>query len=91
MISIEVRGIPCVMDEAPLDNIEVLEVIAEIEEGNIFKVPEFFKVTFGEEQYANIKKSLKGEDGICHTNDIFEFYRECIEAAAKAKKAEAKN
>lgn len=91
MVSIEVRGIPCVMDEEPLDNIEILEVIAEIEAGNILKLPQFFRVAFGEDQYANIKNSLKGDDGVCHASDLSAFYSECMIAAAEAKAAEAKN
>lgn len=91
MVNIEVRGIPCTMDEEPLNNIEVLEVISEIESGDITKLPKFFTVLFGEEQYENIKDSLRNDDGICRVNTLVEFYRESIDAAAKAKKAEAKN
>lgn len=91
MISLEVRGIPCVMDDEPLDNIEVLETIAEIEGGNILCIPRFFKAVFGDEQYENIKRSLRDERGVCHASDLLDFYHECLDEAAKTKKAEAKN
>lgn len=91
MINVEVMGIPCVFHEEPVNDFELLEVIAEIEGGNVLKLPQYFTTVFGEEQAANIKESLRGEDGVCRITDMYAFYQASLDAAANAKKADAKN
>lgn len=90
MINVEIQGVPCVFNEDPVDDFELLEVLAEIEEGNILKLPQFFIAVFGEEQFANIKESLRGDDGVCRLTDMASFYRETMSAVASAKRADAK-
>lgn len=91
MIDIEVRGIPCVFNDDALDDFEMLEKIEQMESGNVTALVSFAKGIFGEEQLDNIKSQLRGEDGICRLTTMNAFVSECMNAVAKAKRAEAKN
>lgn len=91
MIEIEVRGIPCVFNDTVLDDFETLELLVDMERGDVSAMVGFARRIFGEEQLDNVKSQLRGEDGVCRLTTMFPFIRECIDAAAKAKKSEAKN
>lgn len=93
MVDIEVMGIPCAFDDECMDDIELLEVVAEIDGGDMLKLPLFFKAVYGEEQYENIKRSIKREDpdGRVRITTMWDFYKQSMDAAAEAKKADAKN
>lgn len=91
MIDILVRGIPCVFNDDALDDFEMLEKLEQMENGNVTAMVSFARGIFGEEQLDNIKTQLRGEDGICRLSDVSDFIGECMQAAASAKKVEAKN
>lgn len=91
MIDIEVRGIPCLFNETALDDFEMLEKMEAMENGNVTAMVSFARGIFGQEQLDNIKTQLRDENGICRLSDMSDFIGECIEAASKANKVEAKN
>lgn len=91
MIDINVQGVPCVFNDQALDDFDMLENLAAMEQGNITAMVSFAKGIFGEEQLANIKDSIRREDGICHLTDMSAFISESVVAASKAKRVEPKN
>lgn len=91
MIDIEVRGIPCLFNDEALDDFEMLEKLEAMERGNVTAMVAFARGLFGDEQLDNIKTQLRGEDGVCRLSEISEFIGECLEAAARRKKADPKN
>lgn len=91
MIEIEVRGIPCVFNDEALNDFEMLETLAKMQEGDIVAIVAFAKGIFGEEQLDNVKSQLRGDDGKVSLVDMNGFINESIMEAARAKKADAKN
>lgn len=90
MIDITVQGIPCEFNETALDDFDMLENLASMEQGNITALVSFAKGIFGEEQLENIKKSIRRDDGVCHLSDMNNFIGQAMAEAARVKKAEAK-
>lgn len=91
MIDITVQGIPCEFNETALDDFDMLENLASMEQGNITALVAFAKGIFGEEQLENIKKSIRRDDGVCHLSDMNNFIGQAMAEAARVKKAEPKN
>ena len=63
-----------------IDDVDVLELISEVESGNIVKVPVLFRKLFGDDGYAAIKASL-AKDGKTKASDLIAWFGE--QAAAK--------
>lgn len=63
-----------------IDDVDVLELISEVESGNIVKVPTLFRKLFGDEGYDAIKASL-AKDGKTKASDLIAWFGE--QAAAK--------
>ena len=91
MIDITVQGVPCVFNDQALDDFDMLEKLADMDNGNVTAMVGFARGIFGKEQLENIKSQLRGEDGICHLEDIASFINESIVEASRAKMAEPKN
>lgn len=85
-ICVEVRGVPVRIERDALTNdIETLELLADIDEGNPFKLVRLMAHVFGEEQYAEIKKSL-AKDGRTTVSDMTGFMGEVFAAVGDAAK-----
>lgn len=81
--TVEVDGIPVVLDEDRFDNIEVLELMMRFEDGDASPttVAKLAKLMLGEEQYEATKEQLKGDDGICHATDYLAFIEKVFSEA----------
>ena len=90
-VHVEVDGIPVDVRAESLGDFEMLEWMADITDGNILSLPKFARRFFGEEQFTNVKESLRNEEGVCDVADMTKFVLDCMQAAAEAKKAELKN
>lgn len=90
MVTIEVRGIPCAINEN-FDDIELVEIAVAIERGDSSKRLDYCKKILGEEQYENVKESLRGDDGVCKFSDVYALVEECVVRASEMRHAEAKN
>ena len=91
MIDITVQGIPCEFNDNALDDFEMLEKMALMEQGSITALVDFAKGIFGEEQLCNIKDSLRDDGGICRLTAMSGFINQAIVEASKAKRVEPKN
>lgn len=75
-ICVEVCGVPVRIERAALVNdIETLELLADIDEGNPLKLVRLMAHVFGDEQYSAIKKSL-AKDGRTTVSDMTDFMGE---------------
>ena len=63
-----------------IDDVDVLELISEVEAGNIVKVPVLFRRLFGDDGYDAIKAHL-AKDGKTKASDLIAWFGE--QAAAK--------
>ncbi|MBQ0161410.1 MAG: hypothetical protein KBT28_12415 [Bacteroidales bacterium] len=91
MLEIEVEGIPCLFDDAALNDFEMLEHLANFKKGDVTHMVPFALGIFGEEQLDNIKSQLRSDDGVVKITDMGRFIGEAMEKASEAKKAESKN
>lgn len=83
---VEANGVPVVVDRAAImDDIETVELLADIDEGNPFKIVRLMKHVFGVEQYDEIKKSL-AKDGRTAVSDMVDFMGEVFAALGDAAK-----
>ncbi len=72
-LAVEVDGIPVVINrDAFSDDIETLELLADVDDGNVFAIVKLMKRIFGDEQYTNIKASLR-KDGRTSVTDMVTF------------------
>jgi hypothetical protein len=79
-LAVEVDGIPVTIERDVLgDDIETLELLADVDEGNALAVVRLMRHVFGDEQYANIKASLR-RDGRTAVTDMTNFMSEVFKA-----------
>ncbi len=72
-ISVEVEGIPVTIDRSALsDDMETLELLADIDDGDLLSIVRLMRHVFGDEQYRNIKRSLR-KDGRTSLTDMNAF------------------
>lgn len=75
-----VDGIKADVTQDDFDDIEVLELLAEIGEGNGTKAVKLLKLVFGEEKYAEIKEKLRDpETGKTKTSTIMDWFQKVSE------------
>ncbi len=85
--TVTVRGITLKIPKDVTDDIEVVELLGAIQDGDIFSFPKLARRMFGEEGYLKVKETLAGEDGRTRITDVFDFFTEtfiaCDALAAK--------
>lgn len=91
IITLEVDGIPVEWRNDAVSSIDFMEALADANDGDVLAVVKLMRMAFGEEQYANLKLSLSGEDGICQADSIVSFFFKALDAAAAERGNEAKN
>ena len=72
-LAIEVDGIPVSIEREVLANdLDTLELLADIDDGNLLSIVRLMRRVFGDEQYRNIKASLR-KDGRTSMSDMNDF------------------
>ena len=66
------------IDEAIIDDIEFLELLAEADE-NPLKLPALLTMILGEEGKRGLYEALRAEDGRTHTSDVMDAALEIVE------------
>ena len=85
-LSLEVSGVPVSVERATLaDDIETLELLADAEDGDAFAVVRLMRHVFGEEQYANVKASLR-KGGRTSVTDMLDFMGELFAQIGESAK-----
>ena len=67
------------IDEAIIDDIEFLELLAAADE-NPLKLPALLTMLLGEEGKRGLYDALRGEDGRTHTSDVMDAALEIVES-----------
>ena len=83
-ITVEVDGIPVTIDRETMDDVEVMELLGEMED-NPFVLPRLMRLVLGDEQYANVKRSLR-RDGRCHVSDLLPFFSQVLKESGEQAK-----
>ncbi|MCQ2383075.1 MAG: hypothetical protein MJ060_04620 [Clostridia bacterium] len=85
--SVTVRGITLDVDVEVFDDMEVLQLFADLEDGNVFVFPRLMKLFFGD-NYENITEQLKDKKtGRVKASTMGDFLKEVLTASG----ADAKN
>ncbi|HIW77047.1 MULTISPECIES: hypothetical protein [Gordonibacter] len=70
---VTVKGITVEVSADVMDDIDMLEWIGEMQEGNIFVFPKILRRMFGD-NYAVVKEKLSTEHGITTTTEMTDFF-----------------
>jgi hypothetical protein len=74
-----VMGVEFDVSADALDNLELLDLMAEVEEGNIFKLPALMRTLFGKD-WSSIHESLRDERGVVTATRAAEFFSAAMQA-----------
>lgn len=77
--SVEVDGVKVSISMAVLEDIETVEAMADIQNGNPLAIVPLFRKLFGTD-YERIKKELKGDDETLSIEKITQWFTDVIEA-----------
>ena len=80
LTKIEVDGIKLDIDEDVLDDIEFLDMLDEINEGNPFKIKKLIVALVGADGWKDVSEHLRGENGKVSASATAEFLVSVIEA-----------
>ena len=86
-VTVNVKGIDVTVDKEVMNDIEVVELLGEVQDGNIFAFPKLCKRVFGD-QYPKVKSALENKAGITTATSMTEVLKELME---KMNEGEAKN
>lgn len=86
-VTVNVKGIDVTVDKEVMNDIEVVELLGEVQDGNIFAFPKLCKRVFGD-QYPKVKSALANKAGITTAVSMTEVFKELME---KMNEGEAKN
>lgn len=86
-VTVNVKGIDVTVDKEVMNDIEVVELLGEVQDGNIFAFPKLCKRVFGD-QYPKVKSALANKAGITTAMSMTEVFKELME---KMNEGEAKN
>lgn len=84
-VEVEVDGIAVRVERETLDDIEVMELLGEMQGGNVLVLPRLMRLVFGEEQYADIKAAL-AEGGRTSAKAVARFFSEAFRELGEAAK-----
>lgn len=77
--NVTVRGINLKVPKDALDDIELVELLADLQEGNVFAFPKAARIVFGD-QYKEVMTDLAGKDGKTKASDAAKFFTEVMTA-----------
>lgn len=86
--NITVRGIKLKVAKDAMDDMEVVELMGAIQNGEIFAFPKLAKLLFGEDGYKTAKDGLADKNGRTRLTDMAKFFEEVMTAC---NAVEAKN
>lgn len=86
-VTVNVKGIDVTVDKEAMNDIEVVELLGEMQDGNIFAFPKLCKRVFGD-QYPKVKSALANKAGVTTATSMTGFFNELM---AKMNEGGAKN
>lgn len=85
--NITVRGIPLRIPRDVLDDLELVELLGALQDGDIFAFPKAARMLFGN-KYEEVRAGLADKDGKTKLSDTVEFFNEVLVAC---NEVDAKN
>lgn len=79
-----VMGIPVDIDAEVFDNLELLDMLDDIQNGDVLKIAKALHMVFGD-QWGEIKKKLRNEKGVIAASKASEFFVEVMSSVDEAK------
>lgn len=89
MIITTKNGFTCELDPATLDDMELLEMIGDVQDGNTLRVPAVIEKMLGKKQKKALYDHVRGENGRVPTGIVFDMMGEIFELINEAN--ETKN
>lgn len=86
-VKVTVRGITVAVDPDLMDDIDMVDDFAAVQDGDVFAIPRLLRRLFGDD-YRRVKHGLAGADGVTKATDFIEFMGEVMRAVSAL---EAKN
>lgn len=77
--NVTVDGISVKVPKDAMDDMEVVEMFGELQDGNIFVFPKLAKTLFGDE-YQKVMNALAGSDGRTKVSDASDFFIKVLNA-----------
>lgn len=81
MIEVETHGLKLTVNENAANDMNYVEMLGELDDGNILVFPKLCKLLFGKEQYAQILDAIKTDDGRAPVTDMVDFFSEVMSKA----------
>lgn len=78
--NVTVEGISLRIPKDVIDDIEVVELLGEVQDGNIFSFAKLAKRMFGEEGYKKVKEGLADKNGRTKVSDMSNFFTKVLTA-----------
>lgn len=78
-------GFEFVLDDNVLDDYELLEILADVDNGNYGKITEMIEVLLGSEQTSKLKEHVRNESGKVSAKQMMDEIREIFEASTEIK------
>lgn len=74
------NGFEYAVDMSVLDNMELIEAIADVDGGNVLKLPKLVELILGSDQKARLYESVRDKSGRVPTAKVTEAVKEIFEA-----------
>lgn len=78
--SITVDGISLKIAKDVMDDMDVLDLLGEVQDGNVFAFSKLARRMFSDEGYAKVKEGLAGADGRTRVSDMSDFFVKALNA-----------
>lgn len=83
--NVHVRGMNLRLDKDVLDDMDTVELLGKLQDGDIFVFPTLCRMIFGEKQFERIKNALADHNGKTKVSDMSEFFVEALTAATEVQ------
>ena len=86
--NVTVKGVKVKVAKDAMDDMETVELLGAMQDGDVFAFPKLCKKLFGEKSYETIKEKLKDSAGTTSVTAMTEFFTDALKAC---NALEAKN
>lgn len=86
--NVTVKGVKVKVAKNAMDDMETVELLGAMQNGDVFAFPKLCKKLFGDKSYETLKEKLKNSSGITTVTAMTEFFTQALTAC---NALEAKN
>lgn len=81
------NGFEFTVDESMLDNMELIEAIAAVDDGEVLKLPKLVELLLGKDNKARLYDSVRESDGRVPTTAVAAAIKEIFDSIRDGKKS----